>query len=77
VFAPRPVNVRPVCHAPVPLRYCVTQPAGAAIALNVMPVVVLLSNTGAAGGLGSGGTGKVLTCDHALSVLTLNGAGPR
>ena len=77
VLALRPVNVGLVCHAPVPLRYWVAQPDGAAIVFNVTDVVVLLTKNGAAGGLGNGGTGEVLTADHALSVLTLNGAGPR
>ena len=70
VFAVRPENVLPVCHAPVPLRYCVVQPAGAVIALKVTLVVVLLSSTGAAGLAGAFGTLMVLDADHAPSAAT-------
>jgi len=77
VPAVSPVNVRPVCQAPVPLRNCIAQPGGAVGEfLNVIELVVLLSSCGAGTcGIGGGGI-TLLTGDHALSVFTLKAPVP-
>ena len=66
----RPVKLVPACHAPVPTRYCVVQPAGAVIAFNTTPVVLLLAIVGI-GAADADGTVIVLTADHSLSTGTL------